>query len=206
MSLSPETLANLATRIDLRKAAVLLVEASSQGMDVLAQVFSGFGAKALLRASSFEEAKEIAHREVLDLVVCEAALKPGEADGYEFAHWLRRSGLEPNAFAPMIVLSSHTSRRNVVRARDCGAHFVVSKPLVPAILLERILWIARTNRIFVNCDSYIGPDRRFQMLGPPADMEGRRSTDLVGELGAARDPNMAQDEIDNLMRPQRVAL
>ncbi len=206
MSLSPETLANLATRIDLRKAAILLVEANSQGMEVLAQVFSGFGARALLKAAGFEEAKEMAHREVLDLVVCEAALKPGEADGFEFAHWLRRSGLEPNAFAPLIVLSSHTSRRNVVRARDYGAHFVVTKPVAPGVLLDRILWIARTNRIYVNCDSYIGPDRRFQHLGPPADTEGRRSTDLVGELGEAVEPNMDQQEIDSLMRPQRVAL
>lgn len=206
MSIPDLTLANLATRIDLRKATILLVEANPQGMEVLVQVFSGFGAKGILRAANFEEAQEVVCSDPVDLIVCEGALKPGEADGYEFASWLRRSNLEPNAYAPLIVVSSHTSRRNVARARDCGAHFVVTKPLAPAVLMDRILWIAQANRIFVKCDVYLGPDRRFQNLGPPIDVPGRRSTDLVGEIGAAVDPNMSQDEIDSLVPAKRIAL
>lgn len=206
MSISDHTLANLSTRIDLRKATILLVEANPQAMDVLVQVFSGFGAKGILRATTFEDAQQAVRAEPVDLIVCEGILKPGEADGYEFASWLRRSGLEPNAYAPLIVVSSHTSRRNVSRARDCGAHFVVTKPLAPAVLLDRIIWIAQSNRVFVKCDTYVGPDRRFQNLGPPMDVTGRRSTDLTGELGAAVDPNMSQDEIDNLLPAKRIAL
>lgn len=198
-------LANLATRIDLRKATILLIEANPQAMEVLAQVFSGFGAKGILKATNFEEAQQAARSGPVDLIVCEGILKLGEADGYEFACWLRRSNLQPNAFAPMIMVSSHTSRRNVTRARDCGAHFVVTKPLAPAVLLDRILWIAQANRIFVTCDDYSGPDRRFQNLGPPGDTSGRRSSDLTEAIGQAVDPNMSQDEIDNLLPMKRAA-
>lgn len=204
MSLADPSLANLGSRIDLRKAAVLLIEPNNQAMDVLCQIFMGFGATHTLRAGSFEEAQQVVHANVIDLIACEATLQPEEPDGYEFVSWLRRSGLDPNAFAPVLLLSSHTSTRNVSRARDCGAHFMVSKPLAPAILLQRILWIAQHNRTFVSCDVYCGPDRRFQNLGPP-DGIGRRQNDLPAEVGTVAGENMDQDEIDNLLTPKKVA-
>jgi CheY-like chemotaxis protein len=197
-------LANLAARIQLRKASILLVEPNSQGMNVLSQVLMGFGATGFVKAENYEEARLAVRGDPLDLIVCEGSLQADEPDGYDFIAELRRSGL-PNAMAPVVIVTSHTSRRNVARARDCGAHFVVMKPLSPTVLLERILWMAQANRPFVTCATYAGPDRRFQNLGPPMGVTGRRSTDLTGELGAAVDPNMSQDEIDNILQPQRRA-
>lgn len=203
MTLADPSLANLGSRIDLRKATILLVEPNNQAMDVLTQIFLGFGATHTLKASSFEEAQQVAHSTPLDLVACEATLQPEQPDGYEFVNWLRRSGLDPNAFVPALLLSSHTSSRNVSRARDCGAHFMVSKPLAPTVLLQRIVWIAQHNRTFVSCDAYVGPDRRFQNLGPP-DGVGRRHNDLSADVGVATGANMDQDEIDNLLTPKKV--
>lgn len=204
MSLSEDTLANLASRIQLKKATILLIEPTAQGMDVLSQILLGFGANHFLRANSFEEAQNVVGESPVDLIICEATLQPDQPDGYDFVDWLRRSKLQPNAFAPVIVITSHTNRRNVARARDCGAHFVVTKPLAPAVLLDRIIWIAQTNRSFVSCSAYVGPERRFQNLGPP-DGNGRRADDLSATLGVATDPNMSQDEIDNLMQPRKVS-
>ncbi len=202
--MSDPSLSNLGSRIDLRKATVLLVEPNNQAMDVLTQIFLGFGASHTLRASSFEEAQQAVHANVIDLIACEATLQPEEPDGYDFISWLRRSGLDPNAFAPALLISSHTSSRNVTRARDCGAHFMVSKPLAPTVMLQRILWIAQNNRTFVSCDVYCGPDRRFQNLGPPNGI-GRRHNDLPAEVGAVAGENMDQNEIDSLLMPQKVA-
>lgn len=204
MSVADPSLSNLGSRIDLRKATVLLIEPNNQAMDVLTQIFLGFGASHTLRASSFEEAQQAVHANVIDLIACEATLQPEEPDGYEFISWLRRSGLDPNAFAPALLISSHTSSRNVSRARDCGAHFMVSKPLAPTVMLQRILWIAQNNRTFVSCEAYSGPDRRFQNLGPPNGI-GRRHNDLPAEVGAVAGENMDQNEIDSLLMPQKVA-
>lgn len=198
MSFADPMLANLASRIDLRKATILLVDPNSQSMDVLTQIFLGFGATHFERAASYEEAQQIAQDSVVDVIVCEAVLQPGEPDGYDFVSWLRRSRLEPNAFAPVIMITSHTSGRSVSRARDCGAHFMIMKPLAPAVILERILWIAQTNRTFLDCGAYAGPDRRFQNVGPP-DGIGRRHNDLPPEVGAVAGVNMNQDEIDSLL-------
>src|SRR5665213_2141524 len=70
---------------------------------------------------------------------------------------------------------NHTERGAVERARDCGSNIVLAKPVSPQSLLERIIWIAREKRPFVNCGSYMGPDRRFHDTGPPAGVQGRRA-------------------------------
>ena len=124
----------------------------------------------------------------------------------DFIEWLRRSRIEPNCFAPVLLTAGHTPSNAVARARDCGAHFVMAKPLTPIAVLERILWIAREGRRFVECDTYMGPDRRFKNEGVPAGMVGRRRDDLQGELGQAETPNMDQEVIDSLMKTRRVEL
>jgi DNA-binding response OmpR family regulator len=193
--------ASAITRISLEKANVLLVEPTTQGMDIAAQIMAGFGVRTPARAGTAEEALRVCDGPPLDLVICDPAL-PG-IDGYDMVRQLRRSRLEPNAFAPVVLVTAHTPKSQVVKARDCGANFIVVKPLSPRVVLDRILWIARENRAFIECDSYVGPDRRFQSLGPPAGTEGRRKDDLPPEVGAAVDPNMSQAEIDDLMKPRR---
>ena len=91
-----------------------------------------------------------------------------------------------------------------MRARDCGANFVVTKPLAPRVLLDRIAWLGRETRGFVEIgDGYVGPDRRFKAYGPPAGEAGRRRDDLPLEVGEAVESNMSQDDIDALMNPRR---
>jgi DNA-binding response OmpR family regulator len=189
-------------RINLKDAVILVFDANPQSMSILVQVLVGFGAKKLLKAPTFAQAQALAKVETIDLVICEGAAEGEEFDGYDFVHWLRRSELDPNAFSPVILTSAHTSLRNVVRSRDCGANFLVIKPLLPTVLLERIIWVARDKRPFVNCPAYIGPDRRFKNDGPPGG-HGRRSTDLSGHVGVASEPNMSQEQIDSLMMPKR---
>ena len=124
-------------------------------------------------------------------------------DGFEFIRWLRRSGPENNRTVPVLVVTGATAADEVAKARDCGANFVVAKPVTPLVLLQRIIWLGRDTRMFVEAESYVGPDRRFRFLGPPGGI-GRRATDLSIEIGAATEPNMSQDEIDNLIKPMKV--
>lgn len=202
MSLNDATLANLASRIQFKKATVMLVEPNTNGLEVLTQVFMGLGATRFLKASTYDEACSQVRTEPVDLILCEATLQPGDKDGYDFVSWLRRANLQPNSYAPTIITTAHTSRRNVDKARDCGAHFVLMKPLAPSVVIDRVVWIAQANRGFVACNSYVGPDRRFHNLGPPGGV-ARRSTDLSVVVGEAQEPNMSQDEIDNLVVPQK---
>jgi len=191
-------------RVNLEKAAVLLVESNPQGMEILSQVFIGMGVRSPTKVETLEAAWKTLRLMDFDLVVCSASLSDG--DGYDFVSDLRRSSIDPNRFTSIILLSGHTPMGDIRKARDCGANFVVAKPISPRILLERIIWIARETRPFIEVGAvYTGPDRRFQNLGPPAQTEGRRKEDLPLEVGFAQTPNMHQEDIDALL-PKRKAL
>jgi DNA-binding response OmpR family regulator len=166
-------------------------------LDILVQILVGFGAKDMLKAQTVEEAKEVVLKAGLDLMIVGTAL--GDGDGYQLVEWVRREGPAINRFVPLLMLTGHMPQSDVAHARDCGAHFIIVKPLKPAVLLERILWVARAQRKFVECESYAGPDRRFKFEGPPPGASGRRHDDLNEEIGLAVEPNMSQDQIDALI-------
>lgn len=189
---------------NLKNAVILLVENETLGMDILVQILIGFGGKNLLKAATIDEAKALVAKNQIDLLIVDAVL--GEEDGYDFADWLRREAAAPNRFAPLLMISAHTQHSRVLRSRDVGAHFVIAKPLTPVVLLERIIWVAREQRPFVECPGYAGPDRRFKFEGPPDGTVGRRRDDLAPEVGMASQPNMSQEEIDALMAPRKVSI
>ncbi len=188
-------------RYNLENAKVLLVHPNSYGMDILAQIFSGFGVRNATRCSDAEEAMAVIKKQDLDLIVCEAQMEG--MDGYDLIHWLRHSKLDPNCFTAAIIITGHTQMSKVQKARDCGANFIVAKPLTPKVMIDRVVWVARENRPFIDCEAYLGPDRRFHSIGPPPNSEGRRAGDLPLEVGEAAEPNMSQDDIDAMMQPKR---
>jgi len=191
-------------RMNLERSVVLLVDDNAQALDVLASMFRGFGVHRQVKSSSAADAQQVVKSRELDLIVIDTAM-PG-MDGYDFVRWLRTEAPEGTRFTPVILLTGHAARATVEKSRDCGANFVISKPFTPPVLLQRIYWVAKDERQFVSCESYVGPDRRFKNLGPPAGKRGRRKDDLSGKVGAAKEPNMFQDEIDMLLKPSRVPL
>jgi CheY-like chemotaxis protein len=172
-------------RINLDRAAILLL-AGPSSMDILSRMFRGFGARYPYQRSTIRAAMETCQEADLDLIVCDGALPDGEA--YDFIAELRRSDLEPNRFAPVLVVAGHTPLDQVEKARDCGANFVLAKPVTPRVLLERVIWVAQEARAFVELGDYVGPDRRFSNQGPPQGRGRRRSDAPPPPPGPAVNP------------------
>lgn len=198
MSLHPDI------RMNLARSNVLLIDDNPQALEVLASIFRGFGVLRQVKCGSAAEAQTILRSREIDLIVCDTVMP--DMDGYDFVRWLRREGPEEARFSPVIMLTGHAARTTVESSRDCGANFIVSKPFTPEVLLQRIYWVAKDERAMVRSDTYVGPDRRFRNIGPPLGVKGRRKDDLSTHVGVAKDPNMDQDEIDMLLKPQRAAL
>ena len=162
------------TRFNLNKASVLLLDSTTMGLSVLAQIIKGFGAHSIHRCTDINDAKSIARTQRLHLSIIDA--QSPSAGGYEFVQWMRREAPEPNSFSSIIVIEGHTRASGVAKARDAGANFMMKRPLSPLQLMERIMWIGSEDRSFVSGASYAGPDRRFHDDGPPATC-GRRWND-----------------------------
>ncbi|MDB5421130.1 MAG: response regulator [Brevundimonas sp.] len=191
-------------RINLAHSTVLLVDHNAQSLDMLSSIFHGFGVREQIKCSSSERAVKLVQQRDIDLILIDSAM-PG-MDGYDFTRWLRRETPAPLRHTPVIMLTGHAAQSKVRKSRDCGVSFVVTKPLTPSVLLQRIMWLAADERSFVECDTYVGPDRRVRNFGPPMGMAGRRAGDLSAHVGAATEENMDQASIDMMMKPMRVAL
>ncbi|KQW82645.1 response regulator [Brevundimonas sp. Root1279] len=192
------------SKVNLEQASVLLVDDNPQALDILASIVQGFGVREQIRCASALDATEILKRRMVDLILVDCAMP--EMDGYDFVKWLRRETPAPTCMTPVIMLTGHAAPSKVHKSRDCGASFVVTKPLTPGVLLQRILWLANDEREFVKAPNYVGPDRRVRNFGPPLGMNGRRAGDLSNHIGEATEANMEQADIDSLMKVRRVAI
>ncbi|USQ95514.1 response regulator [Caulobacter sp. RL271] len=191
-------------RINLERATVLVLDDNGASLDILSQVVSGFGVKQLFRAESVDAAQSLIRTKTFDLIISDVQMPV--TDGIEFIEWLRKQSGETNRYVPVILVTGHTRSSQIRKLRDAGSNYVVAKPITPKVLLERIYWVAREERVFIECDTYVGPDRRFKHEGPPPGTDGRRKDDLPAEVGEAQTPNMSDDEIANLMRPAKVQI
>ena len=162
------------SRLNLRSVQTLLVDSDNFTRSLIANMFRGFGMDSPVVGENGAQAKHHLMHHYADLVVVEAQLPDMEAA--ELIRWMRRQDKSPFRFVPIIVLSGYTQLRLVSSARDAGANLVVKKPVSPAALFDRIAWVAKTARPFIETADFIGPDRRFRDI-PPLDGEYKRETD-----------------------------
>lgn len=194
-------------RFNLEKMSILVLDGDTMSQAILTQILSGFGAKNLRKCMTAEEARQCVGAHSYDLVVVDPSI--ADSEGHEFITWLRRESKGAGRFAPVLLVTGHTQYSKIAAARDCGANFVVVKPLTPQIMRDRIMWMAKDVRPFVECKVYVGPDRRFKFDGPPpGSANGRRQEDrdMSTALGDAVDPNLSQKAIDDLMQPRKVVI
>ena len=185
---------------NLQRTSVLLADADSMGQSILGQMLTGFGARHVTRCDDIAEVRRLLGTHTFDLVIIDPA-SFGPA-GYETIGWMRRELSPPNKHVSILVATGHTESTRVGQLRDSGANFVVSKPLSASILLERILWLSREKRPYVETASYVGPDRRWHDAALPEGVEGRRIRDREVAARIAAGGEMNQADIDLIMSAQ----
>lgn len=159
--------------VNLTGAVTMVVDDSAFSAEITTSALLGFGIRTRYSCRSAPDAMAVLAEADIDLLVVDCEM-PG-MDGFELVQWLRRSG-PPNAFAPVIMTAAHIRRSMVDKARNCGANYIVTKPFSASSLLERIVWVARDNRPFLEVGEYFGPDRRFREGEPPGK---ERRSDVV---------------------------
>jgi CheY-like chemotaxis protein len=192
-------------RFNLSKTSVLLLDPSPMGLAILSQILAGLGARMVHRCALVEEAKAVVTQHQIDLMIVDTIAESGE--GYGFVRWLRKGVPEPNRHTPVLLTAAHTRMSDVASARDCGSHFIVTKPLAPIVVLERIIWIAKEGRAFLLSDNYVGPDRRFAKLEADDEHPRRRHDDQPRKTKAAEPDAGGDDGADAsfLDRPLKAA-
>lgn len=112
-----------------------------------------------------------------DIVLCDLAMTP--IGGIELIRRIRESTHSHYFDVPIIVVTGHADRKNILEARDVGATEFLAKPITIENLWRRIEHVIENPRAFLNIDDYVGPDRR-RRSGISYDGHDRRSNGQDG--------------------------
>lgn len=175
--------------LNLNSLRFHVAEGSSFFQSIIYGVLHALGAQHISLTSNGDDALERCRREHTDLLICDGSLPMG--DGFEVVRRIRTDHHNPNRQTPVIVLTSHAQVETVQMARDCGANFVLAKPLSPKMIYDRLLWIAEDPRSFVIAPGYAGPDRRFKTEPCPLPQERRRQPVAARQMQQAGAPLLA---------------
>ena len=189
--------------MNLTLVSALLVDPDAATANLISQMLRGFGLHNQKHVETGQTAKEALEQKLYDLVICESVLP--DMSAADLTRWLRGLDGNPVRLIPVVVLTGYTQRSRVESSRDAGANLVIKKPVPIRALYDRLNWLTKARRVFVESKAYSGPDRRFKNAGLPGGI-GRRSTDISGDVGDATSPNLSQDEIDAMIKPMKVSL
>ena len=182
-------------RLDLKRIRTLIADDNPNALAILVQVLLGFGVRNADAYATVAEATPRLDSELYDLVIVDCEMP--DQDGFELVRHIRSNPDGPNFTVPIIAVSGFTPLIKVERARDAGASQLITKPIVPSVLLSRIEWLARVPRQFINSSGYCGPDRRFHSQAVPNGVE--RRADAI-RLMEQPEHAMSQDEVDSLFK------
>ena len=107
-------------------------------------------------------------------------------DGIEFTNWVRSSKDSPNLFMPVIMLSAHSEKRNVIAAMKSGVHSFVRKPVSASQLYGHLHKAIVRPPMFLRTGGYFGPAHPMliEKGDPNAEMIALNTdTDDEGEAG-----------------------
>lgn len=144
-------------RTDLADLRVLLVGNRGHVMATLRAVLGVAGISRIVQAERPDRALDLLGMDQFAAVYCEHG---SMAQDLPFAVAVRRLPSMLNPMIPIFTLASRAYRRDVEKARDLGATDVLTMPVSPRTLIEKLDAALAAPRPFILAPDFFGPDRR----------------------------------------------
>ncbi len=138
------------------------------------EILRALGCRDYFQAEDGTQAIQVMRSQEVDIVITDWMMQP--MDGVTFIREVRNAPDSPNRFVPIIMVTGHTTKRQVGEARDAGVNEFLAKPITGRGVLDRIRRVIDADRSFVKSETYFGPDRR-RRNDPLYEGPFRRSSD-----------------------------
>jgi two-component system, chemotaxis family, chemotaxis protein CheY len=141
---------------------------------IMRSLLHGFGTRDVYEAEDGAAGLEAFTQYGPDIVITDWVMPI--FDGLEPVQMIRQPGANANPYVPIIMLTGHSEKHRVVRARDAGITEFLAKPISATALYDRILKLVADPRAFIRTKTYFGPDRRRNTgtyLGPERRKAGK---------------------------------
>lgn len=146
---------------DFSQISVLVAEHNSYMRQTIRSILRTFNIGQVTEATTPDQAWGIIQSISPDVVFTDWA--PG-FDGMQLLKQIRRDPESPNAFMPVVVVTSLTDEEHVLTARDLGMTEFLAKPFSPRQIFLRLQLIAEHPRSFIRTGNFFGPDRRRRRI------------------------------------------
>jgi two-component system chemotaxis response regulator CheY len=149
------------SNIDFNRISAMIVDGNTHMRVLLRTILHNLGVDDVREVADAASAMvELAHKSA-NILIIELNMKP--MDGLQLTKLIRTSENSPCPYIPIIMMTGDTTAATIFLARDHGIDEFLAKPLSPRKLLDRILAIVNNPRVFVNTESFFGPDRRRRL-------------------------------------------
>ena len=186
--------------INLGAVSFLLAEPNAQASLIIHSILRGFGARRVIEARTTIEAIEVLLEQKVDMMLVEPRLPEG--GGLAFVQAIRQNPDNPYRTLPIVVVTGDARVSTIKAARNCGADMIVAKPVSPAGLYERLVWLAFQPRRFIETPTYFGPDRRSKEEVAPGGFD-RRSKSGAASGAKAEAATLSQPEFETAIGERR---
>ncbi|MBX3493504.1 MAG: response regulator [Parvibaculum sp.] len=155
-----------------RKLKVLVVEDSAEMRRLLAALLESMGVEQVIEARDGLKGLDAFVEHKPDIIITDGAMQP--MDGYEMTQRVRAAGAAEgaNPDVPILMISGHIERENVVHARDQGVTDYLPKPLSASVLYEAIVAAVSKPIHFVETPGYRGPSPKRHLAARGIDDAG----------------------------------
>ena len=164
--------------------SILVADPNPFMAKILTAILIGFEVRRVVSLQDEDEAKALIQESAVDCVLLDWF--DSFESSLELVDYIRRGEASPDPELPIVLCTGFTEYGRILFARDIGVSEIVTKPVVPEQVLEKLAAALFNRRSFVVAEDYVGPDRRRR--DKPWDGRDRREGS-----------QLSQDEIDNLM-------
>lgn len=159
----------------LSEVRALVVDDSPFMCQLMSEMLKGMGVGQVHCANNGREAAQMLRGDHdIDIAFVDWLMEP--VNGMDFLKALRRKARGRTQRLPIIACTAYTDRVRVMALRDNGVHEVLTKPVSPAALYDKLTNTLFNSRLFVFSDNYIGPDRRRRNV--PISFKDRRASGM----------------------------
>jgi two-component system, chemotaxis family, chemotaxis protein CheY len=159
---------------------VLVIDDHKGMRDIISAILSGLGIGQIVLVADPDAALQEILRAPPDIIFLDWVLA-GE-DGLRFVRLIRRLPDQLNPSAPVIMMTGHADREQVMMARDAGVSEFLVKPVSVIGVAERLEALIQNPRPFVRAERFVGPDRRRR--AEPVEGGDRRGLFVAGTAAA----------------------
>lgn len=172
-------------RVDFAKLRFLVVDDNAHMRRIVRTLLHGFGAREVHEAEDGAAGLEMFTTHLPDIIIVDWSMPI--FDGIELTSMIRRPESAVNPYVPIIMLTGHSERSKVMRARDAGVTEFLCKPISAKSLHQRLLNCVLNPRPFIKTKDYFGPDRRRNSSMSYAGPERRLANNaIVADSSAMR--------------------